>query len=161
MAESAFGWEMAGIIRIVFVCHGNICRSPMAEFVFRDIALKAGLADQFTAESAAVSAEETGNPVHPGTVRVLRDMGISCAGKRARKLTKADYGRFDWLIGMDSGNVRGMLRILGGDPEGKVCRLMDFTGCPADIDDPWYTGDFEATRRDVVSGCRALLERLR
>ncbi len=148
------------MIQILFVCHGNICRSPMAEFVFRDMAAHAGLSDRFFVESAAVSAEETGNPVHPGTVRVLRSMGISCAGKRARQLTRADYGRFDWLIGMDSGNVRGMLRILGGDPEGKVRRLMDFTDRPADVADPWYTGDFEATRRDVIAGCRALLARL-
>lgn len=146
--------------KVIFVCHGNICRSPMAEFVLRDMAERAGVSEQLYVESAAVSSEETGNPVHPSTVRVLRAMGISCAGKRARKLTRGDYDRFDWLIGMDSGNIRCMLRILGGDPEGKVKLLLDFTDHPADVADPWYTGDFETTRRDVVDGCRALLRQL-
>lgn len=143
--------------RILFVCHGNICRSPMAEFVMKDLAEKAGLADQFYIESAATSTEELGKPVYPPARRMLAAHGIACEGKRARQMTRADYARFDLLIGMDSANLRNMTRIAGGDPLGKIRHLMSFTDCPHDVADPWYTGDFTATWDDVSAGCRALL----
>ena len=144
--------------RILFVCHGNICRSPMAEFVMKELVARAGLTGQFHIESAATSAEETGNAVYPPARRKLAEHGIGCQGKRARQMTRADYGRFDRIVGMDTANIRNILRICGGDPDGKVCRLMDLTGRPGDVADPWYTGDFEATWRDVAEGCRALLD---
>lgn len=143
--------------RIMFVCHGNICRSPMAEFVMKDLVEKRGAADRFHIESAATSAEELGNPVHPGTCRRLAREGISCAGKRARRLTKEDYDTFDLLIGMDEANVRSMRRLFGGDPAGKIYKLLEFAGREGDIADPWYTGDFDATYDDVVDGCVGLL----
>ena len=145
---------------ILFVCLGNICRSPMAEFVFRDLVQKRGLGDRFHIASAATSAEELGNPVHPGTRRRLAREGISTAGKTAVQLTLRDYGRYDLLIGMEQRNLSAMLRILGGDPQGKVRRLLDFTGSPRDISDPWYTGDFDRTYDDVWEGCLGLLEYL-
>ena len=145
------------MIKILFVCHGNICRSPMAEFVFLHQAKELGLEDRVCAASAATSCEELGNPVHPGTRRKLEQLGISCRGKRAVRLQKQDYACYDYLIGMDRANVANMLRLLDGDPEGKVCRLLDFTAAPGDILDPWYTGDFEAAYRDICAGCRALL----
>ena len=145
---------------ILFVCLGNICRSPMAEFVFRDLVQKRGLGDRFHIASAATSAEELGNPVHPGTRRRLAQEGISAAGKTAVQLTRRDYGRYDLLIGMEQRNLSAMLRILGGDPQGKVRRLLDFTGSPRDISDPWYTGDFDRTYDDVWEGCLGLLEYL-
>lgn len=145
---------------ILFVCLGNICRSPMAEFVFRDLVQKRGLGDRFHIASAATSAEELGNPVHPGTRRRLAREGISTAGKTAVQLTRRDYGRYDLLIGMEQRNLSAMLRILGGDPQGKVHRLLDFTGSPRDISDPWYTGDFDRTYDDVWEGCLGLLEYL-
>lgn len=145
---------------ILFVCLGNICRSPMAEFVFRDLVQKRGLGDRFHIASAATSAEELGNPVHPGTRRRLAREGISTAGKTAVQLTRRDYGRYDLLIGMEQRNLSAMLRILGGDPQGKVRRLLDFTGSPRDICDPWYTGDFDRTYDDVWEGCLGLLEYL-
>ena len=145
---------------ILFVCLGNICRSPMAEFVFRDLVQKRGLGDRFHIASAATSTEELGNPVHPGTRRRLAQEGISTAGKTAVQLTRRDYGRYDLLIGMEQRNLSAMLRILGGDPQGKVRRLLDFTGSPRDISDPWYTGDFDRTYDDVWEGCLGLLEYL-
>ena len=145
---------------ILFVCHGNICRSPMAEFVMKDLAEKAGLAAQFHIESAATSREEIGNPVYPPARRKLAEHGISCDGHAARQLTKADYREFDLLIGMDSANLQNMRRICGGDPEGKIRLLRDYTARPGDVADPWYTGDFEATWRDVLEGCRGLLKEL-
>ncbi len=146
--------------RILFVCHGNICRSPMAEFVMKDLAEKAGAGARFHIESAAVSAEELGNPVYPPARRELERHGISCEGKRARQMTAADYDRFDLLVCMDTGNLRRMERICGGDPQGKMSRLLDHTGRPGDVADPWYTGDFSATWQDVQAGCNALLEEL-
>jgi protein-tyrosine phosphatase len=157
--------------RILFVCHGNICRSPMAEFVMKDLVSKAGLEDSFVIESAATSTEELGNSVYPPARRKLAEHGISCAGKTARQMTRSDYDRYDLLIGMDSWNIRNMLRICGGDPErlrtgerssgmGKIVMLMDFTKRPGDVADPWYTGDFEATWRDVLEGCQGLLNQL-
>lgn len=145
------------MFRILFVCHGNICRSPMAEFVMKDLVEKRGLSGQFSIESAATSTEEIGNPVHRGTRKILDRLGISCAEKRARQLKRTDYDNFDLLIGMDDGNVRNMNRICGGDPEAKIYKLLDFTDEPRSISDPWYTGDFEATYHDVREGCDSLL----
>ena len=149
------------MIKILFVCHGNICRSPMAEFVMKDMARQAGLGDQLEIASAATSTEEIGNPVHRGTQRILARHGISCAGKYARQMTRQDYRDYDLLIGMDDWNLRNMRRITGGDPEEKLFRLLDFSPAPREIADPWYTGDFETTYRDVKEGCSALLDCLR
>ena len=143
--------------KILFVCHGNICRSPMAEFVMKDLVRKAGLEDDFSIASAATSTEEIGNPVYPPARRKLAEHGIGCAGKTARQLRREDYDRYDLLIGMDGTNLRNMRRICGGDPAGKLSLLLDWTGRPGDVADPWYTGDFEATWRDVAAGCAALL----
>ena len=148
------------MIRILFVCHGNICRSPMAEFVMKDLVRRAGLEGEFRIESAATSTEEIGNPVYPPARRKLAQHGIGCGGKTARQLKKADYDRFDLLIGMDSANLRNMNRICGGDPEDKLSLLLDYTARPGDVADPWYTGDFDATWRDVDEGCRGLLAAL-
>jgi len=148
------------LTKIIFVCHGNICRSPMAEFVMKDLVEKAGCASEFYIESAAVSAEELGNPVYPPARRELAHHGISCDGKTARQMTRDDYDRFDLLICMDSSNLRRMERICGGDPDGKMSRLLEHTGRFDDVADPWYTGDFSATWRDVVDGCTALLEKI-
>ena len=144
--------------RILFVCHGNICRSPMAEFVMKDLVRKDGGDERFFIASAATSTEEIGNPVYPPARRKLAEHGIGCAGKTARQMTAADYREYDLLIGMDSANLRNMRRICGGDPEGKIRLLMDFTDRPGDVADPWYTGDFETTWRDISAGCRVLLE---
>ena len=146
--------------RILFICHGNICRSPMAEFVMKDLVSKAGLDDLFYIESAATSTEEIGNEVYPPAKRKLAEHGISCKGKTARQMTRNDYDRFDLLIGMDAWNIRNMNRISGGDPEGKIRLLLDYTNRPGDVADPWYTGDFEATWRDVIEGCTQLLKDL-
>ena len=144
--------------RLLFVCHGNICRSPLAEFVMKDLAESSGLAGQFHIESAATSTEELGNPVYPPARRKLAEHGIDCAGKTARQLKKADYTAYDLLIGMDGANIRNMQRICGGDPEGKIKLLLDYAGRPGqEVADPWYTGDFEATWQDVLAGCKGLL----
>ena len=148
------------MIKILFVCHGNICRSPMAEFVMKDMVRKAGAEKDFYIASAATSTEEIGNPVHHGTRRKLKEFGISTDGKYAVQLRRDDYEKYDYLIGMEHMNIRNMLRITGGDPEKKICRLLDFTDAPGDIADPWYTGDFETTYKDVVKGCQALLAKL-
>lgn len=141
--------------KILFVCHGNICRSPMAEFVLKDM-LK-GRDDVFVA-SAATSAEELGNGVHPGTAGLLRRKGISTAGKYAVRMTRSDYDEYNLIIGMDDWNIRNILRITGGDPEGKVHKLLEFAGESGDIADPWYTHDFETTYSDVLKGCKGLME---
>ena len=148
-------------ISILFVCLGNICRSPMAEYYMKDLVEKEGRDWAFHIESAATSREELGNSAYPPARRELAKHDISCAGHRARQLQKQDYDRFDYLIGMDSSNIRNMLRICGGDTEGKISRLLDHTQRPGDVADPWYTGDFEATWRDVSEGCTALLRELR
>ena len=145
------------MVKILFVCHGNICRSPMAEFVMKDLVKKAGLETQFHIESAATSTEEIGNPVYPPARRKLAEHGIDCAGKTARQLKSSDYEKYDLLIGMDRANLRNMHRICGGDSGGKLHLLMDYTDCPGDVADPWYTDDFETTWRDVLRGCRGLL----
>lgn len=144
--------------RILFVCHGNICRSPMAEFVMKDLVEKAGLETEFLIESAATSTEEIGNPVYPPARRKLAEHGIGCAGKTSRQLIRADYGQYDLLIGMDRANIRNMSRICGGDPEGKLHLLMEYTDHPGDVADPWYTDNFETTWRDVLAGCKGLLQ---
>ena len=147
--------------KILFVCHGNICRSPMAEFVMKDIVLKAGLSSEFEIASAATSTEEIGNPVYPHARRKLAEHGIGCDDKTARQLTRADYKYYDLLIGMDSANIRNMHRICGGDPDGKIRLLMEYAGQSRDVADPWYTRDFEATWQDVLTGCTSLLEQLK
>ena len=149
------------MIKILFVCHGNICRSPMGEFILKDLVQKAGLSDRFHIESAATSTEEIGNPVYPPARRKLGEHGIDCGGHHARQLRREDYDRWDLLLGMDDANIRNMKRICGGDPEGKILRLMDLTHRPGPVADPWYTGDFERTWQDVSLGCEALLERLK
>ena len=142
--------------RILVVCHGNICRSPMAEYIFRDLAQKSGAGNAFWVESAATSREELNRPVYPPAARVLAGMGIDCSKKRARQMTRRDYDAFDLLVAMDRTNLHNMLRILGGDPEGKIRLLLG----SEEVADPWYTGDFSAAERDIVRGCRSLLETL-
>ena len=150
--------------RIMFVCHGNICRSPMAEFIMKDMVRRRGIAEDFVIASSATSTEEiwngVGNSVYPPAREELLSMGISCEGKRAVQLKKSDYDRYDLFVGMDSMNIRNMHRILGGDPDGKIRKLMEFTERGGDVADPWYTGNFDVTRRDVCDGCEALLKYL-
>ncbi len=142
---------------VLFVCHGNICRSPMAEFLFKDLVARRGLAERFHIESAATTTDEIGNAPHAGTRAILAREGVSCEGKRARQITRDDYERFDVIIGMDDANMRSMQRAFGGDPAGKLHKMMEFAGSERDVADPWYTGDFEATFRDVSDGCEGLL----
>lgn len=149
------------MIRVLFVCLGNICRSPMAEFIMKSIISERGLSDRFYIASAATSTEEiwngVGNPVYPPAKRELAKHGISCEGKRAVQITKADYGKNDYILGMEERNIRNILRIVGKDPEHKVKLLLDYSDHPRDIADPWYTGNFESTYRDVVEGCEGFL----
>ena len=145
------------MIKVLFVCHGNICRSPMAEFVFRDMIQKRGMSKLFSIASAATSLEEEGNPVHYGTVQKLKQQGIGTAGKYAVQMKKKDYDAYDYIIGMEYPNIRNILRIIGTDPAHKVHRLLDFTDNPRDIADPWYTGNFDRTYDDIVEGCEGLL----
>ena len=147
-------------MKILFVCHGNICRSPMAEFVFKRMVEEAGLSDSFVIESRATSAEELGNPVYPPARRELLRHGIGCDGKYAVQLSRLDYDKYDLLVGMDSANIRNMHRLFGGDPGEKIKKLMDYTARGGDVDDPWYSGDFATTYRDVSEGCAALLKAL-
>ena len=142
--------------KILFVCHGNICRSPMAEFVFKDLVQKRGCADEFMIRSCATSTEEIGNPVYPPARRELARHGISCDGKVAVQLTRADYDQYDRFICMDTYNRRNALRIFGDDPQNKVSMMMDYTDRGGDVADPWYTGDFEVTYRDILDGCEGL-----
>ena len=149
------------MVKILFVCLGNICRSPMAEFAMKDLVHKEGVAAQFEIASAATSTEELGNPVYPPARRKLAEQGISCDGKTARQITKADYGYYDYIIGMDHSNMRNMQRAFDGDPVGKLSLLLDYTDRPGQVADPWYTGNFDATWQDVSEGCRGLLDLLR
>ena len=144
----------------MFVCHGNICRSPMAEFVFLDMVRKRGLQGKMTALSSATSTEEIGNDVHYGTRRILDKYGIPYRRCEAVQLTRADYSKYDLFVGMDQANIRNMLRIFGDDPGNKVIKLLDLTDRGGDVADPWYTGNFEVTYRDVTDGCAALIDRL-
>lgn len=152
---------MQSVIKVLFICHGNICRSPMAEFVMKDLIEKEGLSDCIFVASAATSTEELGNDIHYGTRSVLQRYRIPFARRQARQITRADYAEYDYLVGMDSANIRNMQRAFGGDPEGKVYKLLSFAGNGNDVADPWYTGDFETTYRDVQEGCQALLEQLK
>lgn len=145
------------MIKILFICHGNICRSPMAEYVMKDLAAKAGLSNRLFIASAATSTEEIGNGVHWGTRQKLSSVGISTAGKTAVQIKKSDYKTYDYIIGMDQWNRKNMLRILGKDPGNKVSLLLDFAEQPRDIADPWYTGNFDITFDDILEGCEALL----
>jgi len=146
----------------MFVCHGNICRSPMAEFILKDMVKRKGIADEFVIVSSATSTEEIwgdiGNPVYPPAKAELLKHGITCEGKRAVQLKKSDYDKYDLFIGMDKMNIRNMYRILGDDPENKIRKLMDYTEKGGDVADPWYSGRFDVTWRDVYDGCEALLE---
>ena len=150
-------------MKVMFVCHGNICRSPMAEFIFKAKIQSRGVEDLFEVASCATSTEEIfrgiGNPVYPPAKRELARHGIFCDGKRAVQLTKSDYDAYDVLICMDQNNVRNALRLLGGDPDGKISRLMDHTPRGGDVTDPWYSGDFETAYRDIDEGCEALLNK--
>ncbi len=145
------------MIKILFVCHGNICRSPMAEFVMKDLVNKKGIASEFYIASAATSTEELGNPVHYGTRNKLAQVGISTKGKYAVQMKRSDYQEYDYIIGMDNWNYRNMLRIVGKDKEQKISLLLDYTDHPRDVADPWYTGDFETTYQDVLAGCQGFL----
>ena len=149
-------------IKIMFVCHGNICRSPMAEFILKDLAEKRGVGDKFAIASSATSTEEIwngiGNPVYPPAKAELAKHGLSCNGKRAVQLKKSDYDKYDLFVGMDSANIRNMLRIFGGDPDGKVHKLTDYTERGGDVADPWYSGRFDVSYRDIYEGCTALLD---
>lgn len=152
------------MIKIMFVCHGNICRSPMAEFILKDMVNKKGLQDGFVIASSATSTEEiwgnVGNPVYPPARAELAKHGISCEGKRAVQLKKSDYEKYDYIIAMDNNNIRNIFSIIGSDPDKKVYKLLEFAQSDRDVADPWYTGKFDITYRDIYEGCEALLNKL-
>ncbi|WP_455682357.1 low molecular weight protein-tyrosine-phosphatase [Thomasclavelia sp.] len=149
------------MIKIMFVCLGNICRSPMAEFVFKDLVKKQNLENKFYIQSAATSNEEYGNPVHPGTRNKLAQFNITTHGKTSIQLTKSDYNKYDYIIAMETSNIKGIYNIIQTDPLNKVSRLLDFTDSPRDIADPWYTGNFDKTYSDIYQGCNQLLDTLK
>lgn len=154
--------ELSEMIKVLFICHGNICRSTMSEYVMKYLTDQAGVASEFYIDSAATSREEIGNGVHRGTRQKLKEVGIPCGNHRARQMTRRDYEEFDYIIGMDAWNIRNIMRIIGSDPEKKVSMLLDFTDRPGtEIADPWYTGNFDATYDDVLEGCTGLLEHLK
>ncbi len=148
------------MIKVLFVCHGNICRSPMAEFILKKLVEERGIAEKFEISSCATSTEEIGNPVYPPAMKMLAEHGISCKGKTARQMTKEDYLYFDYIIAMDRYNLRNMKRFVGDDPYSKVRLLMSFANSSADVADPWYTGDFNTAWNDILKGCEGFLERL-
>ncbi len=148
------------MIKVLFICHGNICRSPMAEFILKYLVTQRNLQSKFYIESAATRTEEIGSRVHHGTAAILDRLGIDYSGKRARQMTKQDYEDFDMIIGMDHWNLKNMKNIAGGDPDGKISLLLDYTDRPGDVADPWYTRNFEVTYRDVMEGCEGLLKLL-
>ena len=145
------------MIKVLFICHGNICRSTMSQFVFQDMVNKKGLSSYFHIDSAATSREEIGNGPHYGTVQKMREVGIPFLPHRARQICRKDYREFDYIIGMEYWNIRNIHRIIGEDPEGKVHMLLDYSDNPRDIADPWYTGNFDKTYEDVVEGCEGFL----
>lgn len=148
----------------MFVCHGNICRSPMAEFIFKDLAEKMGISENFSVSSSATSTEEIwngiGNPVYPPARAELLKHGISSEGKRAVQLKKSDYENYDLFVGMDSNNIRNMMRIFGSDSEGKVHKMLEFAGEKGDVADPWYSEKFDVAYSDILKGCTALINKL-
>lgn len=146
------------MIKIMFVCLGNICRSPMAEFILKDLVRKKNLSDKFYITSSATSSEEIGNGVHYGTINKLNSVGIPIENRKAVKLTKSDYDKYDYILGMETSNIRNIIRIIGEDSENKVYRLLDFSDNPRDIADPWYTGNFDITYNDILEGCTAFLK---
>ncbi len=148
------------MIKILFVCHGNICRSPMAEFVMKELVRRAGREDEFLIESAATSREELGNDMHYGTKQKLTQMGIPFSRRAARQITRDDYERYDWLVAMDDENIYYMNRCWAPDPKRKIVRLLSFAGLTRDIADPWFTGNFDDTYDDVLKGCTAFLKYL-
>ena len=148
------------MIKIMFVCLGNICRSPMAEFVLKELVRRKNLEEKFVIESSATSLEEIGNDVHYGTVRKLNSVGIPVEHRKARKLTKEDYDKFDYIIGMEESNIKNIIKIIGEDKKGKVFKLLDFSENPRDIANPWYTGNFDKTYNDILEGCQALLNKI-
>ena len=148
------------MVNILFVCHGNICRSPMAEFIMKQMVQEKGFSHKFNIDSAATSTEEIGNPVYPPVRRMLNEMGIDCSGKRAVQIKTSDYKIYDYIICMDSNNLRNIRMIIPNDPLNKISRLMDLTENPHDVADPWYTGDFDLTKRDIEEGCACLLNKL-
>lgn len=147
-------------IKVLMVCHGNICRSTMAQFVMQDIVRKMGQEERFLIDSKATSTEEIGNGPHYGTVHKCKEVGVPVLPHRATQMRRSDYQKYDYIIGMDQWNYRNMMRILGGDPDGKVSLLLDWTDRPGDIADPWYTGNFDQTYEDVKEGCEALCQKL-
>ena len=149
------------MIKIMFVCHGNICRSTMAEFIMKDLVEKKGCADEFYIQSAGTSTEEIGNPVHRGTRQILDRLNIDYSQKRARQIVKEDYSNYDYIVGMDAMNKRDMLRFFGGDPDGKISLLLDYTSCPRDVADPWWTHNFEVTFDDVKRGTDGLFKAIK
>lgn len=149
------------MIRVLMCCHGNICRSTMGQMVLQDMVNKLGIADQFSIDSRATSTEEIGNPPHRGTVRKLKEVGIPVLPHRATQITWKDYINSDYIIGMDTWNMKNLSRMLKGDPEGKIYKFLTFSGSDRDIADPWYTGDFDATYNDIVEGCEGFLEYLK
>ena len=146
------------MIKILFICHGNICRSPMSEFILKDMTARRGISDLFQIASAATSREEIGNPVYPPARRKLLQHGIDPSGKTARQITRRDYEEYDYILAAESYNIRNTERITGGDLDHKIHRLLDFSARPRDIDDPWYTGDFDTAWNDIVEGCEAFLD---
>lgn len=148
------------MIRVLFVCHGNICRSPMAEFVLKYIVNKTCKADEFYIESCATSTEEIGNDIHRGTKEVLHRHNIPFSKRAARQITKSDYEKFDYIIGMDEYNIKNLKRMSGEDKDGKIYKLLDFTASPRDVADPWYTGDFDKTYTDIFNGCTAFINKI-
>ena len=149
------------MVRVLFCCHGNICRSTMSQFVLQDMVNKLGLSDMFYIDSRATSTEEIGNPPHRGTVRKMQEVGIPVLPHRATQITWSDYNGFDYIIGMDTWNIKNLNRMLKGDPEKKIYKFLTFVGSDRDIADPWYTGNFDVTYEDVVEGCEGFLEHLK
>ena len=149
------------MIRVMFVCHGNICRSPMAEFIMKKLVSDSGLSDSISISSSAVSAEELGNAIYPPARAELAKHGIGCGGKTAVQLRKSDYEKYDYFIGMDTSNIRNMNRIFGSDRDGKIYKLLTFAGRGDDVSDPWYSRDFSTAYNDIEEGCKGLIRHLK